>query len=225
MPKCTEDLFLEQVKSHEMERLLDSCSLEPYRHIRFSRPNSSTCMFELITFPMHLVYAGDMGTFVFSRINDMFDFFPMDNNDFNNKGNGCISINPDYWSEKLEASPIDTGVDGYKQFSKEKFKKAIFEYYEDYLIDNNIDNEKIKEDLLYEIEENVLIADTEYEAYSFADNFSYIDDDGIMEDEFVFHDVTSWNFQEYTFHYLWACYAIQWGIAKYKEKKAELCKA
>lgn len=214
MPECTEDLFLEQVKSHEMEILLDNCQIKPYRHVRFSRPNNSTCMFELITFPMHLVYSGDMGTFVFSRINDMFDFFPIDNNDFNNDGTNHISINPSYWSEKLQAADIRTG--GYMEFSAFKFHKFIMDWYAEIDIEDN----SIKELLLSELEGSVLEYSEEYDLVRAARDFIFKYDDEELTLESVFENEP----KTYTYHYLWACYAIQWGIAKYKEKKAELCK-
>ena len=62
------------------------------RHIRFKRPGTMCMHFDLITWPGYLCYCGDMGTYVFSRLEDMFEFFRTDRD-----------INPGYWAEKLQA--------------------------------------------------------------------------------------------------------------------------
>ena len=56
-----------------------------YRHIRFKNPKSIFYWFDLITWPGVLVFKGDMGCYVFSRLDDMFEFFT------------GPTINPGYW--------------------------------------------------------------------------------------------------------------------------------
>jgi hypothetical protein len=80
------------------------------RHLRFQKPRTWCMGFDLITWPGHLCFTGDMGTFVFSRVPDMFDFFRGDR------------INPSYWSEKVLAADRDGGV---KSYSPELFREAI----------------------------------------------------------------------------------------------------
>lgn len=45
-----------------------------YRHLEFSRNGSNSYRFDLVTWPGYLCVTGDMGTWTFSRIADMFDF-------------------------------------------------------------------------------------------------------------------------------------------------------
>jgi hypothetical protein len=38
--------------------------------------------------------------------------------------------------------------------------------------------------------------------------------------QFHFQDLWESNFERYTFHFIWCCYAIAWGIKTYDESKA-----
>lgn len=73
-----EQRFLNDVANHEMIIIRDD---GVNRHVRFKRPNSSCMYFDLITWPGHLCYTGDMGSYVFRRLEDMFEFFRTDRND------------------------------------------------------------------------------------------------------------------------------------------------
>ena len=69
---CTPELFLRDVQQHQIQVIRhDGVN----RHIRFKRPGSMSYYFDLITWPGHLCYTGDMGTYVFRRMDDMFEFF------------------------------------------------------------------------------------------------------------------------------------------------------
>lgn len=70
-----------------------------YRHLEFSRNGSNSYRFDLVTWPGYLCVTGDMGTWTFSRITDMFDFFTASH--FGRQES--FLINPGYWSEKFEA--------------------------------------------------------------------------------------------------------------------------
>jgi hypothetical protein len=72
--EITEEVFLKDVEKHEMKVLLDNGL---YRHLRFAATGqySWNQWFEIITWPGKLAYSGDMGTYVFERIEDMFEFF------------------------------------------------------------------------------------------------------------------------------------------------------
>lgn len=73
--QCTEKRFLGDVAKHQMTILRDD---GVNRHVRFKQPNSSNMFFDLITWPGCLCYTGDMGTYVFRRLEDMFEFFRTD---------------------------------------------------------------------------------------------------------------------------------------------------
>lgn len=79
--------FEDDTKDHKMEVVRDDGL---YRHLKF-RGKDGICWFDLVTWPHVLTIHGDCGTFVFTRIEDMFQFF---------RG---PTINPSYWSEKVVA--------------------------------------------------------------------------------------------------------------------------
>ena len=81
--ECTEQRFLDDVKNHQISIIKDDGL---HRFIRFKRPDSTSYWFDLITWPEFLCISGDCGTYVFSRTEDMFKFFRMNDNDFNKKG-------------------------------------------------------------------------------------------------------------------------------------------
>lgn len=60
------------LETHEMHVLHDDGL---YRHIRFKRPGTLMYHFDLITWPGVLAVNGDMGSYMFSRVTDMFTFF------------------------------------------------------------------------------------------------------------------------------------------------------
>ena len=62
---CTEERFLKDAAAHQMEVLRDD---GVNRHLRFKNPESSAYWFEIITWPGTLCIDGDMGTFVFRRL-------------------------------------------------------------------------------------------------------------------------------------------------------------
>jgi hypothetical protein len=43
-------------------------------------------------------------------------------------------------------------------------------------------------------------------------------------DAFEFSDFWEHDLTEYTYHYIWCCYAIAWGIAEYDKAKARQAK-
>ena len=82
--------FAKDVADHQMTVLMD---IGVYRHLMFKKPDRSEHWFEIVTTPGMLVIRGDMETWVFSRIPDMFNFFRGKDGE----------INADYWQEKLLA--------------------------------------------------------------------------------------------------------------------------
>ena len=93
--ESTEADFLKDVAAHEMEILRDD---GVYRHIRFKKPGTWCMHFDLVTWPGYLAYSGDMGCYVFSRLNDMFEFFRTDREYLQRDGRQ-LCINLCYWSE------------------------------------------------------------------------------------------------------------------------------
>ena len=87
MSQPTAETFLKDVESHRMTVLSDN---GVNRSLKFENPNCSNLHFFITTWPGHLCISGDMGTFVFARIHDMFEFFE----NIDNAG---------YYTEKLVA--------------------------------------------------------------------------------------------------------------------------
>lgn len=207
MTECTEERFLRDVANHQMTVIRDD---GVNRHIRFSKPDSGDMQFDLITWQGYLCYCGDMGTYVFRRINDMFQFFRTDREYMCLPEGQQLAINPGYWSEKLEAISCFGG--GFEVFNMDKFKKAVKEEFDEFIADNGFPDDK-RESLLEEIDWKILSAENEHAAMSAIYEFSYEGADSLFVDFFE-HD-----FQEYTFHFIWCCYALAWGISKYDENR------
>jgi hypothetical protein len=198
------ETFLENVKNHEMSVVfLNGIN----RNVQFSRPDSSTYYFGLVTWPGHLCIYGDMGTSVFSRTTDMFEFFIMGENDFNNVGE--LPINPHYWHEKLKSV---SRFGGDVKFSKDTFKETLEESLKDIERDEELSVESF-EKLKEEVNDRIL---------------DYIYDEGeeclirrVMNFESSeghrFEDFWEHNFREYTHHFIWQLHAIVWGITKFRE--------
>lgn len=205
--ELNEKSFLADVAKHEMTILRDD---GVNRHVRFSCNGSSNMRFDLITWSGYLCYCGDMGTYVFSRIDDMFQFFRTDRRYFNFNKSG-LSINKSYWGEKLQAE--STFGEGYKKYSQDKFKKIINEIVENHIFDSELSEDDANE-LRDEINSDVIDnSEFEYQARESANEFKH---NGFELTDFWEYDLT-----DYTHHYVWCCYALAWGIEKYDETKLE----
>lgn len=210
----TQDRFLKDVATHVMEPLHDD---GVYRHIRFRRPGTMCMHFDLITWPGYLCYCGDMGTFVFSRTDDMFEFFRTDVSN----GEG-LRINLSYWSEKLRA------VDGNRMngaamvFDEERYSQIVKEQLVEWMREE-CKNAEERSELRQAVEENLLGGglfcsepSSAEEAVRMASDFS----EKIGEKTYRFIDFWEHRLETYSYHFIWCCYALAWGIRKYDEAKA-----
>ena len=182
--------FLKDVANHQLTILKDDGI---YRHIHLGSPNTNNQSFEIVTWPGYLSYSGDMGCFVFSRLEDMFRFF--------RDSSGDLKINTGYWSEKLHA--VDS-CDGYKKFSWDSFVESLMEFCE---------TEEQKKWMNDELE---YIENDEFGAVEFYRNFDNDNDLSIDLSDFFecTHSVP-------TQRYLWCCYALVWAIKQYDLVKQE----
>lgn len=204
--RCTEERFLRDVENHSIEIIKDD---GVHRHIKFSNNGSSVYRIDLITWPGCLCIRSDCGTYVFSRTNDMFEFFRTEEYDINYNKSG-LSINPGYWGEKLLS--IDRNS-GYKEFDMEIFKERVRDHFESYMC-SNIDEDDEKNELWEEIENEVISEcyQNEWHAYAAVNNFRY--------NNITFRDFfDSGGTESYTPNYIWCLHAIAWGIKKYDEAK------
>lgn len=197
--KPTEQSFLEDISKHQMHVLRDD---GVYRHLRFRQPGTYCMAFDIVTYPDHLVYSGDMGCYVFSRLRDMFDFFrvrPRDDEP------GRLHINLSYWAEKLEATDKP---DGHYEYSADLFRQHVNEVLDDIEAD---------QDLRDEVQEYVLdyADDGEVRARDALDQFEH-------NGKRIFTDTWEWHLQEHTYRFIWCCYALAWGIQQYDAEKAKV---
>lgn len=205
MNECTEEQFLQDTDGHSMKIIRDEGL---HRHIRFSKGGSSIYRFDLITWPGVLCIESDCGAYVFSRIDDMFDFFRMDERDFNHSKGRSLNINPVYWGEKLLS--IDKNG-GYQEYSEEKMKKAVLNYVESYW---EFESEEQEREVRLQLSEDVLdrFENDERYDYELADDFK-------SDYGHEFEDLWDYSFKVYTLHYLWCLYAIVHGIQMYDASK------
>lgn len=223
--------FLRDVADHEMIVLRDD---GVHRHIRFKRPGTSCYHFDLVTWPGYLCYTGDMGTFVFRRLEDMFKFFRTDRLNQSEMGRE-LAINLSYWSEKLEAVDArganSTGKA--KEFDSVKFTRVINEYRVNWIRrgkeEGTLDKGQRRE-LWEQVQQDVLdrIDDGEHYAQAGAYEFSFRKeayDRSRNQPVWHFEDLFDHDFTDYTHTFVWCCYALAWGIRKYDEAHAPVAEA
>ncbi|MFJ8208166.1 hypothetical protein [Streptomyces sp. NPDC096033] len=166
-----------------------------YRHLRFRQPQRNSYWFDLVTWPGVLHVRGDFGrdSYTFTRLTDMFEFFRSKD-----------GINAHYWGEKL-----DGGRDSVREYSEDAFRQIVRELFVDAVrysdapagLGKAVRTYLLDYDLSDETEARRLLGEFEFKGFQFRDTW-----------EFTFDD-WDWSF-------LWACHAIQWGIAQYDAVKA-----
>ncbi|MGL4233761.1 MAG: hypothetical protein ACRCWJ_20505 [Casimicrobium sp.] len=208
-PHPTYEMFAKNVAEHELQILRDDGI---YRHLRVGKGKSSVMHYEIVTWPGYLAYVGDMGSFTFQRLEDMFQFF-------RKADEHKDRINPGYWSEKLEA--IDR-PDGFKEWSPEGFRSMI-EYHLNDFIDGCEWSQEDKQALRDEVDFEILHYEEaqQFEAIEAVRNFNF--ERG--ECTFSFEIDEWYRCERYTFRFLWCCYAIVHAIKLYDTAKAPTQKA
>lgn len=200
MTQLTQEQFLKDVANHQITINLDQ---GVYRDITISRPNNITMHYNITTRPDHLMITGDMGSFTFKRLDDMFQFFRGDD------------IQPGYWAEKLHAVHQRNG---YKAYDEDKAKQALQGWFADFVSDLESDDE----DYLHKID----AARTAMDDIDYSDEFSFVESiRGWHEDSAGGMDLTDFfevGVDSYTLNYLWCCYAIVHAIKLYDEVNGEV---
>ncbi|WP_277212310.1 hypothetical protein [Isoptericola croceus] len=189
------DRFAADVAEHELTVLHDDGL---YRHIRLAKPGTGVRGFQLVTWPGYLAYTGDMGAYTFAREADMFAWF------------GTGRPNLGYWGEKV------TAVDRHA---------AVVEYDEGHAVS------RLREYLTEEPEWAGRSRETWHRLVStFATNEDLHDETTFRQalDEFdVEHDAGltdtgEWDLTCWSFRFEWACHAIPWAIARYRDHVGHL---
>lgn len=197
MSVMTRERFLSTVSTHQLNIIKDDGL---FRHLEVRKPTSGDRHYNITTWPNYLCISGDMGCFVFSRVEDMFRFFRSPE----------LRINEGYWAEKCKAQSIYG--DGLKQFDPDILESTLREAFDQYAKDVewteeeiDIEWDKVQEDILTKEDPS-----TACEAI-----WSFISGNDWAES--VFQDI-SFDFTSYTSHYLWCCYAIAHAINLYDQQ-------
>ena len=238
--------FPKDVAEHHMTVLRDDGL---YRHVRFLRvaanpetgkpEKSSFYWFDLITWPGCLAVNGDCGSYLFSRTDDMFEFF---------RGG---RINPGYWAEKVRAGGR------VKEYSEDRFRELVADYInsgdeefpslaqewpglagaveKQIFTDGEIWHEHGARAALTEFSHGVTFkgkcpsCDAAVEGLPEADAYSWASQHRVQaghavypsrDDGFEFTDVWEWDLSDWDWQFLWCCHAIQWGIGQYDRNTA-----
>lgn len=192
--------FLTDIATHQMTVIADDNGVN--RHILFARNGSSTYHFSLTTWSGYLCISGDMGTYVFNRLPDMFQFFRTDNGE----------INASYWGEKCVAESTSGG--GITRYSEDKFISAVKEITQQLIEEVSMPKE-VRDDLQYEVNNEVLSRSSDglHMAVTAAQDFMFR---GLYR---PFSTIYEYDLEEYTPRFIWCCRAIAWGIAQYDETR------
>jgi len=172
-----------------------------HRHLRAARPGSSAYLFDIVTWPGHLAISGDMNSFVFARLPDMFEFF--------RPGDDGLRINPRYWAEKLQATATGRG---HEEFSEDRLREALAYWAEGFE----------EEDFSTRAE---MFQAAKAHFFGSGEDLRTVDDalrraQTFEHDKARFDDLWDFRLTDYTHHYLWCCYAIVWAIKRYDEQCA-----
>lgn len=197
MKNLDREEFLERMKDHTLTVFHDDGI---YRHIRMANGTSYYDQFDIVTWPGYLAYSGDLGSFTFHRLEDMFKFF-----------RGHDEPNLYYWSSKLEGTDR---FGGHEEFSIELYEERIREEIKNcWEWENSEQKHRDMEDVEYELFNGF---DNEIDARQATE--SYVSPFGDNR----FTDVWEMDFKDYTYRFVLACYAIPWAIGKYDEYKLTL---
>lgn len=187
--------FLKDIENHSMEI---HCDNGVHRHLTFSNNGSSVYRFHITTWPGYLAISGDMGTFVFARLHDMFSFFRGD------------EINLGYWSEKLTAHDKHSG---HLQFSEAMFADAVRLDFEGWSFDGDEDQTKAWGAITDEWDGLLNCANNTHEAHEAAAKWEC----PVTGQRFT--DFWEHLLEDYSYHFVWCCYAIQHAVQQYDTKR------
>lgn len=199
--QCSESQFMKDVAGHEMKVVMDN---GVNRHLIFSKGGSSAYYFGLVTWGGHLCIYGDMGTYVFTRLPDMFEFFRADS-----RGNDRLYINSGYWAEKCVS---DSKFKGLTKFDKDAFRAAVVYRYSEWVRSyRDRYDAKTRSDLRQQLRDDVLCNadETEYDAVRSAMDFYH------APTKFRMDDFYESNIREFTYNFIWCLYSIAYGIREY----------
>lgn len=165
-----------------------------FRRVKCAKPGTNVYAFNVVTWPGHLCIEGDMGTFVFSRLRDMFGFF---------RSGDAGGINPSYWEEKCTASDTSGSI---RKFDGEVAMRSLRDDCDTW---DDRHPQSAKDDFLAAAQAHIDNGCDTRGMYEFLYNY---DGDGPPIDVC---DFGSGAFESFSSRYVWCCRAIVWAIAQY----------
>lgn len=192
--------FLADVANHQMTVIRED---GVNRHLRFQRPGTMTMYFDLITWPGYLCYTGDMGTYVFRRLNDMFGFFRREEN------SPAYRIDMRYWAEKAEAADK---TDGLTRCRPKTFVAALRECFDSHVSAYHPDiSYADREDFWEEAQLTAKWALDEGDGRAAIRAVNDYCRDGRQ----VFPEFWAYDVREFSHRFEWCCHALEWAIGVY----------
>lgn len=209
--------FQKDVAAHEMQVVRNDGI---NRHLRFKKPGTGCMYFDIVTWSGILVITGDMGTSVFTRIEDMFQFF-RPGRDEHRDGEGKLFINPGYWAEKCIAN------DGPKEeFSTDRWAKVIKERFDQYFQSHgelSPADELEKAELWEKVQGDVIDGvEDQSSAFHAADCF---DPENVTFGSLRFDEMWDYTLTDYRWHFIWRLYAIAYAIQQFDAWQAAAAQA
>ena len=202
--KKAHDRFVRNTAEHEMSVLHEDGL---YRHVRFAQPGTSTYYYDLVTWPGNLVICGDAGDWHFARIRDMFEFFT--------RKNGATGIDPHYWAQKLQGRTAHRDAE---QFSEATYRAHVRQWLEQHLEDEQPEDGD-RSDALRGAVQSELLQEGEYGDISEQEAHRRLRE--FEHEGTTIYDPADWDLREYHPAFLWACWAIVEGVARYRARSTE----
>jgi hypothetical protein len=209
--------FAEDIADHKLT--IEECGPLPFRSILARRHRGdgwdSCYHFRVITYPGGLLYTGDMGTYVFQRCWDMFDWWPSKYGD---------AFDFRYIAEKCQAADK---CDSIKQWSGSKAKATI---------DEMIAEHRDQQPADWDVEEDgewTAVVDEEYldqlmEVRNHVSDFSN-SEYNIQEFYRLLYEVDGLEDvceiptpSEYSLRFVWCCHAVRWLIDEVRRQEVQV---
>lgn len=191
------ETFLKTVQNHTMTIINDD---GVNRHLRFKEDGTNNRWFDIVTWKGHLCITGDMGCAVYTRLNDMFEFFDTGED---------IGINVNYWTEK----EVATSVFGKNyEFDSSVLPELLKEWRERWIEENDPTEEQI-EDVEYELK------DTDFG--SMCEVSEFLHNPPEVLEHIIDQDWWENKFETVTGHHIWRLFAITYAVREYKKYKGE----
>lgn len=202
--------FKKDTAEHQMTVVRDDGL---YRHLRFRRPGTGCYGFDIVTWPGYLAISGDMGASMFTRLDDMFEFFRQTPERHDEAGG--LYINSGYWHEKCVANDGEA-----REFSKELLTGYVKDRFDEFVKEMSDDDTQPgwASELWAEIESDIIAKVEDVPSIQTAiEAMQDFEPDDERYKRFRFHDAweSASSLEDYTFHFLWRLYAISHAIRAY----------